>query len=539
MKQLTIRNSFLGILILITLLFSIIIGFVVNDLNEYENKNAILIDNTFSSLENISKLSRLINEIRRYDLLLFTNFNEKNALEDRDKSRYLFKKTLSEYKKENENNNKYHSVFNSLDSDLHNYIISSDFTAKQSTINSNEYKQNFKLFNEIQMDLHKLRELDRNKVIEYREISKKDIDKTVYEVLIACVIALLICVCIIILVFKRIINRINIINRTLSNFIKLDIRRGELCNFVNSSGFIKDEIGYIMISLRDFRVKISKVLQQAKATSTLTETLTNNFKNNVINNTTSMQISQDNISQLVTALNEMTATANEVSQNINLSSELTTQSSLKASDTKDIFIETVNSIISVNKDLEKCNLIVDELNDDSDNISAVLTMISNIADQTNLLALNAAIEAARAGEQGRGFAVVADEVRMLAKKTQESTIEINNIISLLQNRAKQVKYDVTGSFKLIKECVNHANDALSHIDEVDSNIQELNDMGVQIATATEEQVAVINEINVNAVNINDITLKSVDSSQGLHDSIAKIINETAELQAILNSFCIE
>ncbi|EID4426063.1 hypothetical protein LBY41_004372 [Vibrio vulnificus] len=208
----------------------------------------------------------------------------------------------------------------------------------------------------------------------------------------------------------------------------------------------------------------------------------------------------------------------------------------QSDETKEIVNQTAISIKETNENLENCNRIVGELQGDSDRISTVLEMISNVAEQTNLLALNAAIEAARAGEQGRGFAVVADEVRMLAKKTQESTETIEDIIESLQKRANNVKSEVNHCYQTMAGSIESSSNAIRSMNQVTEQISLLTEMEAQIATAAEEQNCVINEININAINVNDITRESYDLSIGLQNEMSSIQVEVNKLKSVLNEF---
>jgi aconitase B len=154
--------------------------------------------------------------------------------------------------------------------------------------------------------------------------------------------------------------------------------------------------------------------------------------------------------------------------------------------------------------LEQAGQVVDHLQQDSQSIGVALEVIRSIADQTNLLALNAAIEAARAGEHGRGFAVVADEVRTLAKRTQDSTSEINRIIDLLQSRARETVENMDHSRQLMGTTVNSTSDVGSMIHKITESVAQISDMNTQIATATEEQNSVTEDLNRNIITINTV-----------------------------------
>ncbi len=234
---------------------------------------------------------------------------------------------------------------------------------------------------------------------------------------------------------------------------------------------------------------------------------------------------KDQLTQIATAMQEMSATASEIAGNASGSADATRAANTQVVDGQSTINDSVNGIQQLAGNVEQATQVINELARDSEAIGSVLDVIKGIAEQTNLLALNAAIEAARAGEQGRGFAVVADEVRNLASKTQESTREIESMIEVLQNAANQA----TASMQISRdhatasvETVQHAREAFNAIAHTFTTIS---DMTTQIATAAEEQSITVEEINRNVAAANDaIGVASDDATQTMQAS-----NEVATL----------
>ena len=188
------------------------------------------------------------------------------------------------------------------------------------------------------------------------------------------------------------------------------------------------------------------------------------------------------------------------------------------------------------EEIETSSNAINLLKEDSVSVGAVLDVIRGIAEQTNLLALNAAIEAARAGEQGRGFAVVADEVRTLAQRTQESTQEIREVIERLQGGADTAVERMTGSSRKVGENVDAANNAGAALANITEAVKQIVDLNVQIASAAEEQTTVTEEINRNMVNISEQTDITAESAQSLATAAQELRNLSDNLHQTVGRF---
>ena len=226
--------------------------------------------------------------------------------------------------------------------------------------------------------------------------------------------------------------------------------------------------------------------------------------------------------QVATAINELAATVQEVARSAASAADETKLVDEKAAKGGKVVNNVIESIDGLAAEVEQTAQVIHTLERESENIGAVLDVIRGIAEQTNLLALNAAIEAARAGEQGRGFAVVADEVRNLAKKTQDSTTEINDMIQRLQSSTQGAVSAMESGRNKASASVALAGEAGQTLRDIAASTSTITDVTVQIAGAAEEQNTVVDEVNRNVMNIRDVAVNNAESSRELGGATEKL-----------------
>jgi len=242
----------------------------------------------------------------------------------------------------------------------------------------------------------------------------------------------------------------------------------------------------------------------------------------------SLKEQQFNIEQIATAVEQMSMTINEVAQNAANVSHSTQMAKSSANEANQQLSLTVNELNKLDKEIFQASTVITSLASDSSAIGTVLEVIRGIAEQTNLLALNAAIEAARAGEQGRGFAVVADEVRQLASKTQESTANIESMIGNLQNASNDAVTAISNSREVCRHTMDNAQVTSRVIDDMNTEIDSITQMTEMIATSVEEQSSVSHEISQNVTQINDMAFENSSSAEQV-STASKDISNVADI----------
>lgn len=300
---------------------------------------------------------------------------------------------------------------------------------------------------------------------------------------------------------------------------------GDLTRRLDDSS--KDEIGKLALGFNMFATMVHHIIKEIMG---YTEQLSHSADRlSVITEETSRGADKQQLQtdEVVAAVNELAATGQEVARNTSEAAEAAQNADNASNEGRSVVGKTIDAIENLAEEIEGAGEVINRLEADSDAIGGVLDVIRGIAEQTNLLALNAAIEAARAGEQGRGFAVVADEVRTLASRTQESTSEIQTMIERLQVGSREAVKVMDVSKERARTTVDQAVQAGASLQSISEAVTIINDMNVQIATAADEQNTVATGINKSVVSISDITEQTAAGAQQTA-SASNELNELAE-----------
>ena len=325
--------------------------------------------------------------------------------------------------------------------------------------------------------------------------------------------------------------------RPIENIVtNLNLIRSESDLTVSFKRFNDDELGQISTNLTSVIEHLRGILNSIATAANTVGDSTIKLSEFTRQSNERMQQQQAETEQTATAMNEMTATVAEVAQSTTAAADSAKDADDNAANGNAIVQQSISSMSSLSTQIDKAAEVIAHLANESQKIGSVLDVIKGIAEQTNLLALNAAIEAARAGEQGRGFAVVADEVRTLAQRTQESTREIESMIDSLQKGVQEAVSAMKLGTEQVHEANEKANLAGQALTEIVHSVDNISNMNTQIATAAEEQTCVAEDINRSIITISDIATSSTLASQDLTSSVEELAALSESMRSQVGQF---
>ncbi|MEE3927503.1 methyl-accepting chemotaxis protein [Pseudomonas viridiflava] len=531
-------RAFLGFAMIGALM--LILGvFALSQMSKIRSATEVLADNNVPSIKSLDRFAEVSIRLRVLSYRLLVNREPEiqqktiELLAMRNKqindAQAIYEKLISD---SNERNlyNQYVQLlgqYRELESRMKTLTLANKVDELQDLLNKDM------LSNSDQMNavLIKLVEINTAQLVQVKKQAAEE-----YESAFDMVIALLVAATLLTLVFAWMLIKSITTPIAVALHAAETIAQGNLTQPIKVDG--TDEAGRLLQAMKTMQDKLRDTLQRISGSATQLASAAEEL-NAVTDESARGLVQQNNeIEQAATAVNEMTSAVEEVARNATSTSEASRNATASAGDGRDLVLETVGAIERMSGDVKETAELIGNLANESRDIGKVLDVIRGLADQTNLLALNAAIEAARAGEAGRGFAVVADEVRALAHRTQQSTSEIERMIGSIQGGTEQAVTSMRNSTERAESTLSIAKGAGLALDTINTAVEEINERNLVIASAAEEQAQVAREVDRNLVNIRDLSAQSTTGANQTSAASTELSRLAVDLNSMVGRFAL-
>lgn len=386
-------------------------------------------------------------------------------------------------------------------------------------------------FNNMRDIIDNLGEKMLTRIDSLKNASEEKVSSAILQMTIIVIVAIVLCAFLAIIFPLMITKPMNQLIRHVQ-----DIAEGEGDLTVRLKETSTDEMGQLARAFNQFISNLQGIIAQVASSSIRVSESSEGLSQSSQRASEMVSLQRNETEQVAQAIHQMVGTVQDVADSANEAARAADQADQESSEGRNVVMQTIDAIEKLAGDVERSSKVISRLRSESQNIGSVLDVIKSIAEQTNLLALNAAIEAARAGEQGRGFAVVADEVRTLAQRTQQSTQEIEQIIDALQAGANEAEEVMSLSRDRASKTVEQAAHAGDSLTAITQSVATIRDMNSQIASASKQQSTVADELNRNVTNIHQVSEQSEQQSNMMLDACNELAKMGEQLQQVVARF---